>query len=90
MPADGEVTQSGVSRENMKSGILNMLRSYSKSGFTVKQIVEFLYGREAASPETSDLVANVNRVLDDLLQENAVLKKSISTKSGMKYYFKIA
>lgn len=90
MAANGDANEIGVNLDDIKAGILNLLRSNVRTGFTARQIFDFLFDEKGAKSESAKLMDVVNKALDNLLNEKAITRKSISTKSGMKFYFRIA
>lgn len=74
------------STESLRSGILAFLKRNNRSGFTESQIISAFFGStESASEEDR---SSVQSVLEILVGEKSVLKSTLSTKSGIKTYYK--
>ncbi len=72
--------------ESMKSGVLAFLTRNNRSGFTESQILTAFFG----SPENAkdDDRKALQSILESLVSEKSITKSTLSTKSGIKTYYK--
>lgn len=72
--------------ESFKSGVLTFLTQNNRSGFTESQIMTVFFGSmEKASDEDK---TEIRSILESLVQEKKIAKSTLSTKSGIKTYYK--
>ncbi|AKA48273.1 hypothetical protein IX51_03215 [uncultured archaeon] len=72
--------------ESLKSGVLTFLTQNNRSGFTENQILTAFFGSpEKASDEDRN---EISSILESLVEGKAISKSTLSTKSGMKTYYK--
>ncbi len=72
--------------KSLKTGVLTFLTENSRSGFTERQILTAYFG--SAENASEDDKKAIKEILESLVKDKKIARSTISTKSGVKTYYK--